>query len=343
MKKIIILAVMISLLSRTLYSADTKIPENLKLYAYMMLLFNENVHLVNKIETEKITVNELFQNESVNHTRFIKYMNSINDMKIRLLAQGMFEYFKDRNSFTPEKINTLAKSLEDINILVKFNINNNSGNFVDYLLFGKREKLTTRSPFFKDEVDYYNIIPFLHYDDLTTSSVTIYPNCIYINMREAAYDHKVFLDILSGKNSIAQYLGVSIDDNIRCAVKKAYPVKKCSINDVRRLSESLLLGMQIAREKLNIKELPLSRAFGITSAIYDSPYEGLILLFAYLQYDKKTDYAVSAKSFVKFVSDKTGNKLITEDPSILCSMGKAELKNIADEYYLYLIKNGELY
>ncbi len=344
MKKfVLIIMILLNLCSTTLFSTDIRNPEGLKLYSYIVLLYYENVHFVNKIEKEKITVNELFQNETVNHTRYISYMNSLGDKRIKSLAQEMFDYYKDRNSFTAEKLDVLEKSLENENILVKFNVNNRSEHYIDYLLFGKLEKLSVKSPLFKDVEDYYNIIPYLPYDDLRTSSTTFYPNLIHINMNEMYYDHKIFLDILSGKNSIPLYLGVPIDDNIRSAVKKAYPDKKCTVSDVRILMENMILTMQIAREKLKIKEPPVTRGFGLSSVIYDSPYEGLILLYAYLQYDKKTEYSKAANNFIKFTSDKTGNDSIKKDPSLLCSMTKDDLAKIAHEYYLYLLKERELY
>ena len=335
---------MISLLSQTLYPAETKIPENFKLYAHMMLLYNENVHFVNKIETEKISANELFEDEAVNHSRYIKYMNSIKDAKLKSLADKLLHIYKNINDNNAENLTTVEKSLEKENILTKFVIENGSNRVsVDYIFYGKREKLTVKSPFFKDSDDCYNIIPFIRYDEFSTTNTTFHKNHIFIKNDEMIYDYKTLMDILSGKNSISTFLGVPIDNNIKKAVSKAYSEKNCTFKDIRRLTEILLITMKLGTDKLQITKTELNRACGISAVINDSPYEGLIILFAYLQYNKKTEYSIAAKNFIKFASEKTGNMSISDDPSLLITLEKNELKSIANEYFLNISKNRKLY
>lgn len=344
MKKVlIILTTLISLVSGALYSAELKNIESEKLYAYMILLFNENPHYVKQFENVPITSADL-NDEVFNQTRYIKYMNTVSDKKIKSLAEELLNVYKNINSYSSENLSAIEAALEKENILAKFTSKKEmSSSCFDYIIYGRREKLTGKSLLFNDESDYYNIIPLYKYDDLSSSCVTFYDHCIYIKSEEIMYDQITFLDILSGKNSIQGYLGVPLNDNIRRAVRKAYAEKKCTLNSVRKSAESLLLGMQIAKDKLKIDKPELVRAFGISSVIYDSPYEGLIPLFAYLQYHKKTEYNIAGKSFLKFASDKTGDKSIPDYPSVLCSMTKEELKSIATDYHLYLMKNYKLY
>jgi len=112
---------------------------NGKLYAYIVLLFNENPHFVNLIENESIPI-KIMSVEGYHIKEFKKYLEIVKDSKLKETADKMLGIYVEPTKFSNSELLEIENKLLKWNIILRFTrkININSSIMtLDYCIYGK--------------------------------------------------------------------------------------------------------------------------------------------------------------------------------------------------------------
>jgi len=316
--------------------------ENGKLYAYTSLLFNKNHHFVNQIEANTIPDNEN-DKDNYNIHWFKKYSESIKSDEIKKIAENALILYNNPTSFTTDQLKDLEKKYSNKNIIIKFTINQNSSSIsLEYCIFGEKVEILVKHPFLISKIKIYNIKPFTSYNDLSTSNSTFYSNMMYINTDEVNNDSLVAIAVISGKNERNHYfVGSKISDDIKYCLKEA--VKKPA--NARKMFWKMFVIHELTHKilkkkfKLNLYDQAIEEELSLSSTIYDNPYLGLSVLYAYLNYNPINPHRIAAENYIKFLAKKTNNKDLILKPSQIKFLQKSYLKKLAKEHFFKIFNN----
>ncbi len=315
---------------------------NGKLYAYVVLLFNENPHFVNLIQADSIPV-KLMQTPGFNVMQYEAYIRSLQDPSLKALAQQILQVYKDPGKITESELEQLTQKLEGRNIVLRFS-KTKDGNefryFLDYCIFGKRKPVTINHPLFNVKEKIFNIQPLIYYDEFSTSNSTFYFDMIYINPDEVFNDYIISKRIIENKSCENMFfVGAHVTEDIKFCIKRAFTSKETIFDEIWRMFEIHELTHKILNNYYFFFDQVTGEELALSSTIYYNTYLGLAILYSYLDYNTINPHRIAATNFIKFLSLYSANSEYIEKPSLIKHLPVEDIKKIAKLHFETTIKN----
>lgn len=300
---------------------------NGKLYAYIDLLFYNNLYFVNLIQPNSVSQAEA-QNENLKVNAYQNYLRSIKDESLKATAALILDVYQNPTRYSRKRLDQIARSLENRYIVLRFQPLEGSPNtlILAYCIYGRKKLIEAKHPFFSFAEPVYNIIPFISYPEISNSNSTIHSDMIFINMEEVANDSLIAQRILQGRqvNSIF-FNGARVNADIRLCIQKAFQGRESEIRrDITRIFEIHELTHKALSNQYNIQDLVLHEEFALSSTIYANPYLGLAFLYSYLDYDNLTQHKLAALNYIRFAANFTGKSSLIDNPGLMTRDFSAE-------------------
>jgi hypothetical protein len=315
---------------------------NGKLYAYIVLLFNENPHFVNMIQKDSIPL-KIMGNEGFHIREYKVYLDSIRDKKLKNLANLLLSIYLEPERFDAKALKNVEEFLTGRNIILKFSKDKNAWSdkvSLDYCIFGKKQLVEIKHPFFEIKENIYNIQPFIYYDEFSTSNSTFYFDMIYINPVEVDNDSIIARRIINGENvSSMFFVGSQITDDIRYCLSRAFADKKNIKNEIWKMFIIHEITHKVLNNKYNNFDQVQGEELSLGSTMYSNPLLGLSVLYSYLNYNAINPHRVAAMNYVRFISKSTGKTEIIENPGLIKLLPTSELQSIAKRHFLSSVKH----
>jgi hypothetical protein len=315
---------------------------NGKLYAYIVLLFNENPHFVNMIEKDSIPL-RLMGNEGFHVKEYKGYLNSIRDKKLKNLANLLLTIYLEPGKFDSKSLKNVEEILANRNVILKFSKEKKSWSdriSLDYCIFGSKQLVEVKHPFFDIKESIYNIQPFIYYDEFSTSNSTFYFDMIYINPIEVENDYIIAKKIIGGENvSSMFFVGSQITDDIKYCLSRAFNDKKNIKNEIWKMFIVHELTHKVLNNKYNNFDQVQGEELSLGSTIFANPLLGLSVLYSYLNYNAINPHRIAAINYIKFIANATGNQEIMENPGLIKYFTQGEIQGLVKKHYLATIKN----
>ncbi len=315
---------------------------NGKLYAYVVLLFNENPHFVNIIQEQSIPLEQM-QKEGFHVIEYKNYLRTIKDPAHYKLAELLLNVYLYPKKYDDKTLESLQDALEKRNIILRFSRDHGSGaekTVLDYCIYGTKKPLTIAHPLFNVKERIYNIIPYIYYDEFSTSNSTFYFDMIYINPEEVQNDYIIARKILSGENVDSMFfVGARISDDIKFCIMRAFENSKSIKTEIWKLFEIHELTHKILNNHYNYFDQVTGEELALSSTIYSNVYLGLSVLFSYLDYNATNPHRIAALNYIKFISTELSRKEAIDNPSLLKNLPPSELQRISKMHFYALVKN----
>ena len=315
-----------------------------KLYAYIVLLFNENPHFVNLIQEDSIS-SEMLQTEGFHIREYDNYLKSIKIPEIKKMAEAMLNIYYYPKKSDDKYLESMAEKLTKNNIILRFSRDRNLGKeriVLDYCIFGIKKSLDITHPLFNVSVKekIYNIQPLIYYDEFSTSNSTFYFDMIYINPEEVENDYLIAKKVLAGENvSSMFFVGSSVNNDIKYCIARAFDNKAAIKNEIFRMFEIHELTHKILNNHYDYFDQVSGEELSLSSTIFSNPYLGLSVMYSYLEYNPINPHRIAAMNYVRFIANKTGNLELIDDPSNLKNLQISEIKKYTKEHFEAILKN----
>ena len=315
---------------------------NGKLYAYIVLLFNENPHFVNMIQKDSIPL-KIMGNEGFHIKEYRNYLNSIRDKKLKNLANLLLTIYLEPRKYDAKELRSVEDILANRNIILKFSNDKTSWSdkiSLDYCIFGKKQLVDVRHPFFEIKENIYNIRPFIYYDEFSTSNSTFYFDMIYINPAEVENDYIIAKKIINGENvSSMFFVGSQLTDDIKYCLSRAFRDKKNIKNEIWKMFIVHELTHKVLNNRYNNFDQVQGEELSLGSTMYANPLLGLSVLYSYLNYSAINPHRVAAMNYIRFIAKNTGNPEIIENPGLVKYLTYGEIQGLAKRHYVAIMKN----
>jgi hypothetical protein len=309
---------------------------NGKFYAYIVLLFNENPHFVNMIQKDSIPL-KIMGNEGFHIKEYKNYLNTLRDKKLKNLANLLLMIYLEPKKYDVKILHNVEEILTARNIIIKFSKDKNSWAdkiSLDYCIFGKKQLIDIKHPFFEIKENIYNIQPFIYYDEFSTSNSTFYFDMIYINPIEVDNDYIIAKKILNGENvSSMFFVGSQITDDIKYCLSRAFKDKKNIKNEIWRMFIIHELTHKVLNNKYNNFDQVQGEELSLGSTMYYNPLLGLSVLYSYLNYNAINPHRVAAMNYVRFISKSMGKAEIIDNPGMIKFLPFGELQNLSKKHF----------
>lgn len=347
MKNFVIIAILMvstSLLADTSYTTERNKSiksVNGRLYAYIVLLFNENPHFVNLIQKGTVPLN-VIGDEGFHVREYKRYLRTVQSSKILELARLMLSVYLEPKRYSSQDLNKIEKNLEAYNIILRFSKYNNTGLnqiTLEYCIFARRVRLETTHPLINVRKEIYNIQPFIYYDEFSTSNSTFYYDMIYINPDEVTNDAIIAHRIQKNQNVQSMFfVGSVVNDDIKYCLSRAF-------NDTSRIRDEIWkmfvlheMTHKIINNRYNHFDQITGEELSLSSTIYANPYLGMSVLYSYMNYNAINPHRVAAINFLRFVSEETQKTEIMENPGLLKFFPEAELKRLSKRHFHHILQ-----
>jgi hypothetical protein len=318
---------------------------NGRLYAYIVLLFNENPHFVNLIQKGTIPLN-VIGDEGFHVREYKRYLRTINNSKIRELAQLMLSVYLEPKRYSSHNLGKIEKNLEAYNIILRFSRNFNTGLnqiTLEYCIFARRIRLEITHPLIKTREVIYNIQPFIYYDEFSTSNSTFYYDMVYINPDEVTNDAIIAHRVLKDQNVQSMFfVGSVVNDDIKYCLSRAF-------NDSSRIREEIWrmfvlheLTHKIINNRYNHFDQITGEELSLSCTIYANPYLGMSVLYSYMNYNAINPHRIAAINYIQFVSEETGRAELVENPGLLKFIPEDELKRLSKRHFYRILQKLKL-
>jgi len=317
---------------------------NGKFYAYIVLLFNENPHFVNMIQKDSIPL-KIMGNEGFHIKEYKNYINTLRDKKLKSLANLLLTIYLEPRKYDIKSLHGIEDILTGRNIILKFSKDKTAWSdkiSLDYCIFGKKQLVDIKHPFFEIKENIYNIQPFIYYDEFSTSNSTFYFDMIYINPVEVDNDSIIAKRIINGENvGSLFFVGSQITDDIKYCLSRAFRDRKNIKNEIWKMFIIHELTHKVLNNKYNNFDQVQGEELSLGSTVYYNPLLGLAVLFSYLNYNAINPHRVAAMNFIRFVSKNTGRADIMDNPGLIKFLPQGELQNLAKKHFAVNIKNSK--
>jgi hypothetical protein len=315
---------------------------NGKFYAYIVLLFNENPHFVNMIQKDSIPL-KIMGSEGFHIREYKNYLSSLRDKKMKSLANQLLTIYLEPRKMDVKTLHGVEDVLTARNIILKFSKDKNNWSekiSLDYCIFGKKQLVDIKHPFFDIKENIYNIEPFIYYDEFSTSNSTFYFDMIYINPFEVDNDYNIARKIINGENVGSMFfVGSQITDDIKYCLSKAFRDKKNIKNEIWRMFIIHELTHKVLNNRYNNFDQVQGEELSLGSTMYYNPLLGLSVLYSYLNYNAINPHRVAAMNLVRFISKSTGKTDMLENPGLIKFLPQGELQNLAKKHFISSIKS----
>lgn len=314
---------------------------NGKLYAYIVLLFNENPHFVNMIQKDSIPLH-IMGHEGFHIKEYKSYLNTIWDQKTWYLANLLLSVYTEPKKYDARTLRSIEEMLIPRNIILKFSKDSNPISdriTLDYCIFGKRKEITVKHPFFEIKEPIYNIEPYIYYDEFSTSNSTFYFDMIYINPAEVENDSYIAKRIIQGQSANSLFfVGSQITDDIKYCLMRAFPDKANIKAEIRKMFVIHELTHKVLNNKYNNFDQVQGEELSLGSTMYANPMLGLAVLYSYLNYNAVNPHRLAAINLVKFFSRAAGKQEYLENPGLIKYLPLGEIQNIAKKHFFSLVR-----
>ncbi len=330
-----------SLLSENIYPFQSKLTGikniNGKLYAFIVLLYNENPHFVNLIQKDSIPLKTM-RDEGFHIKEYKNYLKTINDRELQKLATLLLTVYLEPNKFSEQKLRSIERILMSRNIILKFSKDKNIGKIktvLDYCIYGKKIPIHIKHPLLTIKEKIYNIQPFIYYEEFSTSNSTFYFDMIYINSNEVENDYIIAKKIINGYDVKSMFfVGSRVTDEIKYCLKKAFNNKN---NNIRKSIWEMFVVHELTHKflnnKLNYYDQVIGEELSLCSTIYVNPFLGLSVLYSYLNYNSINPHRIAAMNFVIYAAERLGNEEIEKNPGLLKDINAVKLKKLSKDYF----------
>ncbi len=312
-----------------------------KLYAHIVLLFNENPHFVNLIQEDSIPP-EILQKEGFHIKEYTNYMETIRSTDIRKIVELMLNIYQHPNRFNDKALETAQEELTRHNIILRFSRIKNSGSekiVLDYCIFGRKEPISISHPLFEIQEKLFNIQPYIYYDEFSTSNSTFYFDMIYINPDEVNNDYQIAQNLISGRNVDSMFfVGARINDNIKYCITHAFRKSANIKNEILQMFIIHEMTHKILNNHYHFYDQITGEEMALLSTIYHNPYLGLSVLYSYLDYNRINPHRIAAMNIVRFIANKTGKSGFIDEPSDLKLQNINDIKRMAREHFNSIVK-----
>jgi len=314
---------------------------NGKLYAYIVLLFNENPHFVNMIQKDSIP-QKIMGDEGFHIKEYKNYLNTLRDKKIKSLANLLLMIYLEPRKYDVKTLHYVEEILTSRNIIIKFSKDKNSWAdkiSLDYCIFGKKQLIDIKHPFFEIKENIYNIQPYIYYDEFSTSNSTFYFDMIYINPVEVDNDYVIAKKILNGENvSSMFFVGSQITDDIKYCLSRAFKDKKNIKNEIWKMFIIHELTHKILNNKYNNFDQVQGEELSLGSTVYYNPLLGLSVLYSYLNYNAINPHRVAAMNYVRFILKTMGKAEFIDNPGMIKFLPLGDLQSLSKKHFLSNLK-----
>jgi hypothetical protein len=312
-----------------------------KLYAHIVLLFNENPHFVNLIQEDSITP-EMLQKEGFHIKEYTNYLESIKNSDIKKLVELMLNIYLHPNKYNDKALEAAQDELTKHNIILRFSRVKNPGSekvVLDYCIFGRKEPINISHPLFEVQEKIFNIQPFIYYDEFSTSNSTFYFDMIYINPDEVNNDYQIAQNIINGRNIDSMFfVGARINENIKYCIAHAFSKSVNIKNEILQMFVIHEITHKILNNHYRYYDQVTGEEMSLLSTIYLNPYLGLSVLYSYLDYNRINPHRVAAMNIVRFIANKTGKAGLIDEPSDLKLLNINDIRRIAKDHFNSIIK-----
>ena len=307
-----------------------------KLYAYIVLLFNENPHFVNLIQEDSIPL-KMMQSEDFHVRAYKNFLPSLKNQATAGLASSMLELYLNPGKFSKKEIGEFTTALEAHNIVLQIAASRTPAGraSLDYCIFGKRSLVTIKHPLFEVNERIYNIQPLIYYDEFSTSNSTFYFDMIYINPEEVANDYTISRNVLYNRNVESMFfVGARISDDIKYCLKKAFTQSKDIKNELWKMFVIHEITHKVLNNHFNFYDQVTGEEMALSSTIYANPYLGLAVMYSYLDYNAMNPHRIAALNYLRFIAQETGNKKIIDDASLIKLIPEQEIIRLTKLHFL---------
>jgi hypothetical protein len=312
-----------------------------KLYAHIVLLFNENPHFVNLIQEDSITP-EMLQKEGFHVKEYNNYLESIKNTDIRKLVELMLNIYLHPNKFNDKALEAIQEELTKHNVILRFSRVKNSSSekvVLDYCIFGRKEPINISHPLFEIQEKIFNIQPYIYYDEFSTSNSTFYFDMIYINPDEVNNDYQIAQNIINGRNIDSMFfVGARINDNIKYCIAHAFRKSVNIKNEILQMFIIHEITHKILNNHYHYYDQVTGEELSLLSTIYLNPYLGLSVLYSYLDYNRINPHRIAAMNIVRFIANKTSKAGLVDEPSDVKLININDIKRMAREHFNSIIK-----
>jgi len=311
---------------------------NGKLYAYIVLLFNENPHFVNIIQMGTIPMKEISV-EGFNIKAYRNYLSSIRNHSLYSDAEIILKVFLEPHSFNQVSLKSIEDRLSKRKIILKFYKESdhlNSSISLDYCIFGDKIKIEFSHPVLKLNEEIFIIKPYIYYDEFSTSNSTFYHDMIYIDREEVNNDVIIANNIMKGiEIKSLFYVGSRVTDDIKYCIIKAFKGNLDSRiikNDIWKLFVIHELTHKIINNSYKSFDQVTGEEISMSSSIYSNPYLGLSTLYSYLNYGKFNPHRIAALNYIQFFSKKLDNKKYINNPGLIKFVKPEVIKKVSYDH-----------
>lgn len=315
---------------------------NGKLYAFVVLLFNENPHFVNLIQENSIPL-QTMQKEGFHVVEYRNYLGSLKDEDVKSLADKVFDVYLYPDRFSDTRLKNIEKSLERHNIILRFAKDSSVTTpriNLDYCIYGQKKLVNITHPLFNIRERIYNIQPFIYYDEFSTSNSTFYFDMIYINPEEVENDYIIARNVLQGRSVESMFfVGSRVTDDIKYCLLRAFTSIGLIKNAIWRMFEIHELTHKILANHYNYFDQVTGEELSLLSTIYSNPYLGLSVLFSYLDYNVTNPHRNAAMNVIRHFARETRKQNLTENPSMIKYLPANDLVRISRERFNDVIRN----
>ena len=284
-------------------------------------------------------------NEGFHIKEYKNYINTLRDKKLKSLANLLLTIYLEPRKFDIKSLHNIEDILTGRNIILKFSKDKTAWSdkiSLDYCIFGKKQLVDVKHPFFEIKENIYNIQPFIYYDEFSTSNSTFYFDMIYINPVEVDNDYIIAKRIINGENvGSLFFVGSQITDDIKYCLSRAFRDKKNIKNEIWKMFIIHELTHKVLNNKYNNFDQVQGEELSLGSTVFYNPLLGLSILFSYLNYNAINPHRVAAMNYVRFISKNTGRVDIIENPGLIKFLPQGELQNLARKHFAANIKNSK--
>ena len=309
-----------------------------KLYAYIVLLYNENPHFVNLIQEDSIPL-KLMQTEDFHVRAYRNYLASIKTPATQNIAGAVLDQYLNPDKYTKKETAEIEQVLEQYNVIMRIAANKGpSGRgTLDYCIFGKRSLITIKHPLFEINERLYNIQPLIYYDEFSTSNSTFYFDMIYINPEEVLNDYTISKAVLYNRNVDSMFfVGARISDDIKYCLRKAFAKSSDIRTELWKMFEIHEITHKVLNNHYSFYDQVIGEEMALSSTIYANPYLGLAVLYSYLDYNAMNPHRIAALNYLRFMAQETSNKKIVDDPSLVKTLPDQEIVRLTKLHFLSL-------
>lgn len=314
---------------------------NGKFYAYIVLLFNENPHFVNMIQKDSIPL-KIMGNEGFHIKEYKTYLTSIREKKHKHIANFLLQIYLEPKKFDIKSLHAAEEILTNRNIILKFSKDKNSGSekiSLDYCIFGKKQLVEIKHPFFEIKESIYNIQPFIYYDEFSTSNSTFYFDMIYINPVEVDNDSIIAKKIINGENVNSMFfVGSQITDDIKYCLSRAFRDKKNIKNEIWKMFIIHELTHKVLNNRYNNFDQVQGEELSMGSTMFSNPLLGLSVLYSYLNYNAVNPHRIAAMNYIRFIAKNTGKPDIIDNPGLVKFLPMSDIQTLAKKHFNTNIK-----